>query len=1240
MSLLKKNPLRHTLKGGKVLTFSLVCFFVLPFLATANVTYSRFPSGASVTSPMTFTFSFTDPATDFPGWTTEAYWCMDLTDYETGADYGYGPVSINTQSHAFIATLPPVGSYQWSNVSFYTSATGACDTFDVSGGFITTEGTGGETLIFTQAIGVFFAPESAGGGTISYRPDVTILAPKGPALFSSLATITYEASDQNDLGATEPDSRPFGLSLTPVSLFFSDKILDWDHTLIDKEDKTFIVDKLPSSGSYDWHIKGLSPGSLYRIIVDAIDKVGELGETVSDFFTIDLTPPTFLLSIDPPVVRLESVHISVDVSEDLKEPPRVMVTQRGGKTVSVLMTGAIEAAVTGAIATSSAEQAATATTTPDIVTPKQSARHFDGVYEILSGFDGTAFIAVSGVDRAGNIGTTILSGSSFNVGVEPPPTPPPTPQVLSPLNKASFSSDEIVVKGTSREDTDILLSVNGTPIATVKPGSDGAFVFERVMLNKMLPHGENILSVAARDQAGNTGEAVTLHVSVNGSPTVFIEAPLADALLSGTSTILRAKVSDLNNDPVVLKYEIRPLSPPSGSTGAEDWTALGETLSGKLSFDTTLFPDGAYVLRAIASDSVTTTISALRNLSIKNQLPLIKFSDGRRTLSRGGEVMLSGTAIAPFLSPRPTIVKLEYSGNGIEWTPVPARDGAYDGTEERFAVTFTKRTEGIREIIWRATDSNGRSVMVKHSLVVDTTAPEAPTFLSFQQNAVVSSASDEDRKNDGLQMTLFGKAEARSEVTLYIAGQTYHAEASFDGNWRQTIDLKSSGVYIMRIAATDAAGNMSGTRTMRFTFNNAPEVVFIHPREGRGLHGIAQVDWFAKDPDGDTILHTVLSYRQGNTPFVLLAKDPKDSSFAWDTKKLSVGGAYALRLEVSDGFATTSIILPIAIDNDPPVLSPLIVPRKTFGKNGILHVTGVVDDGLSGIEFVEYALTKEGEAVSSNIWFQAKITGGFLDKHSSYALDLPLDLPDGTYHLLVQAVDAAGNRSSVKEETLSIDSTSPVFGSLELLYRQGPLFPEQGYFVVPVAVPLTLALALEGDATTANVLIDGLSSPLKREDASGLWTTELSFTRVGTTTIDLSATDLSGNIGGKKSVATISVVSPGSIMHEEEGNILPLEEKSIEVFVADSSGRVFSKWNTESSSYGAPIDLGGGKYVLALPRGSYRLVISSDGSSTFTSDTLTLPEAQFVIQDVVLVKKQSFWGTMKAWLREIFHLKT
>ncbi|MEK7558290.1 MAG: carboxypeptidase-like regulatory domain-containing protein, partial [Patescibacteria group bacterium] len=1024
-------------------------------------------------------------------------------------------------------------------------------------------------------------------GPTSYRPEVKIISPKYGSVFSNEGLVSYEATDKNDeTGGVL--KKEFGLIPLPVSIFYSDKIAEWDHTITKDEDKVFIVKDLPAIGSYVWRIKDLIPGALYRIVVDAIDAVGDIGEDVSDFFSVDFTAPTFIVGADPSVTaKLGDVKISIEASKDLVTPPIVKVRQHGGEAVLVKMEGA--------------------------------GQFFEGVYKILAGYDGTATIEVSGSDRAGNRGTTITGGGTFSVGVNPPPAP----EIIFPLNKTIATSSEITVRGSAREDSIVTLTVNGVEKYTPTLSRDGQFVIDKVKLKKDSPHGGNVLSAVARDQGGSLSEATIIHVSFNLAPTLSLITPEDNTVLSATTTLL-ARVTDENGDRVISRFESLPAG--AFNKGETEWSLLGETISGKLIFDTTEISDGAYLIRAVADDGATTKISDFRLVTIKNQLPTIKFDDGRRTYTNKNTASVRGSVIAPDIPSRPTITRLEYSTNGGKsWITLSA--------EERFSVPFEKLREGSNETLWRATDSRGFIVRVKYPIIVDTVAPKSPNISFPRSGVILSDADDEDRKKQGLQFTIRGTAEPHSSVAITVAESTYKTQVALDGSWRQSITISARGSFVIEATAIDPAGNKSLKTSVSIIHDNPPKIAFLNPRDGRGASGITKVSWLLKDPDGDAIKDVVLSYRQGNGEFKILTKTPKENSFNWDTTSLSAGGNYYLRLEASDGVIAVNKTIPIFIDRTAPVLLSLTFSKKTFASRGTLTATGKAGDDMSGVEFIEYRIVPEGDTnnnVAELPWLKGTVTGGFLSKNTPFSIQEPLRLSDGTYGVFVRAVDASGNTSKELSEIIIIDGTAPRVGTVALSYRSASISPTAGNFIIPIDTPLTFLLSLESDTKGASVVIGTTTYKLTKDTATGLWKTDFTLSKIATTTLSVSTVDVLGNKGKDNKVAPFVAIPDGKIIYFENNKATPVPGAKIEVRVYDPSRKTFVSFGSSSSSYGQFTATADGGYFLALPRGTYQLIISGNGFKQLKTDGITLNEAQFIIRDFTLEKKISLWSMIKA----------
>lgn len=132
------------------------------------------------------------------------------------------------------------------------------------------------------------------GGARAYRPEIAITAPLKGDVFGTIVPIIYEATDENDAFEQEW----LGLGSFPVSLYYV--------VGRDVRKRNFIESGLTATGTYNWKSDGLPERDGYRIIVKAIDNIGEIGEAVSPTFSIDYAIPSIDVYTTGAVVRWQA----------------------------------------------------------------------------------------------------------------------------------------------------------------------------------------------------------------------------------------------------------------------------------------------------------------------------------------------------------------------------------------------------------------------------------------------------------------------------------------------------------------------------------------------------------------------------------------------------------------------------------------------------------------------------------------------------------------------------------------------------------------------------------------------------------------------------------------------------------------------------------------------------------------------------------------------------------------------
>ncbi len=163
--------------------------------------------------------------------------------------------------------------------------------------------------------------------------------------------------------------------------------------------------------------------------------------------------------------------------------------------------------------------------------------------------------------------------------------------------------------------------------------------------------------------------------------------------------------------------------------------------------------------------------------------------------------------------------------------------------------------------------------------------------------------------------------------------------------------------------------------------------------------GYRTVQWKANDPDGDTMTYEVEFRPAGGSKWMVLRKDVRDSSYAFDSTSLP-DGDYVFRLTASDADAnpgdaktTARESSPVRVDNTPPVI------REVSRGAGVLEIEAT--DAGSPLTEAEYS-------VDARKWTRVEAKDGLSDSpREAYVIPLPADARGG--YLLVRVTDSSRN---------------------------------------------------------------------------------------------------------------------------------------------------------------------------------------------------------------------------------------
>lgn len=1004
----------------------------------------------------------------------------------------------------------------------------------------------------------------AGGHSVaSYSPEVNIFSILKGSIFSDNLIVDYKVTDGNDNGN---ERNTLGLKDNPVSIFYSDKINNWYENFLGSDNKIEIAKDQPKEGKYEWSVKDLIPNILYRIIVEATDLAGSWGQSVSEYFSVDFTEPVFTVKVDPPAVRSGEVTISIDSSEDLSEIPEVKVTQNEG--------------------------------TASLVVMKGEKSHYEGVYKVISGYDGTATIKVVGYDLASNKGEVLVSGGTFSVGMNPPPKPKIDNYKEKIVTKEGF----LDVSGSVRSDTEVILSVNGVEISKIKPDEKGNFIFNKIVLDKKKNKGINYINISSKDPLGSISEAVLIEVKYNIAPTVKIIKPITKEIISNIIPIA-VDGKDENSDVLYYKYQV--ISQSDFNNKINNWLTLSENNPSSIfSWNTTEVEDGNYLIKVVTTDGNTEATSEIVSISVKNVLPYFRFENGRNTITNQSKVELKGKALTSTnITPRPSITSVAYSmDGGITWTPVKVID---DGSpsQKKFSVVFSDLKEGNHAILWRTKDSRGFIGKMVHSIVIDKTIPKSPTIKIpklVSNEIIINDANDEDPDKIGMQINITGVTEALNTVNLSHDGKILTTKALPTGSFSfRGVTFDKKGKYDMKISTTDLALNKSDATSFFIVYNNPPVISFLSPRAFRGISKKSNISWSIKDLDGDVIKDVNISYRNKNKDILyrdLVVNGSTTGSYNWDTTNLPESNNYELKISASDPYSSISGSIIFTIDHTSPIVTSFNFDKNQMNQESkklSFVSTGSSSDNLSGIEFIEYKIEEADNKVSP--WYKGLITNGIFKNKANFIVKHPVISSDGDYKVYARAVDSSGNVSEPLSLSLTVDKNAPRVGGFFIEKSGTDLIPdENGKISIYKNSIFSFSISLEEDTESASLEIGGKTFILEKDIKSQLWKTDISLNTDKEEKLSITAKDHSLNVVDSKEIGTIEPLSRGVISF--------INKDGMKSLIAGASINVL-KLNENTNQFEDYIDNRivsnqSGEYDLVLPQGEYRFIVTGTAIST------------------------------------------
>ncbi|MBK5540631.1 Ig-like domain repeat protein [Pseudomonas sp. TH07] len=630
--------------------------------------------------------------------------------------------------------------------------------------------------------------------------------------------------------------------------------------------------------------------------------------------------------------------------------------------------------------------------------------------------DGTSGTAL--VDATGHYSATSTTAqSSGNVSVSATDvagnTSPPTTSAYTDTTAPQAPSQTL----TTHPDGTLTVAGSGEPGSTINvtypDGTSGTALVDasgHYSTSSSTVQTSGTVSVTATDAAGNTSAA-------NASSYIDTTAPLApgESISSNPDGTLTVSGTAEPGSTVSVTY-------PDGTSGTAlvDATGHYSTTSGT--------PQTSGSVAVSATDAAGNTSASTTSGYIDTAPPLAPSQSV--SANPDGTLSVSGTAEAG------SSVTITYPDGSTSTALV-------DGTGHYTTTSGTPQISGSLSAI--ATDAAGNSSASTSAPYVDTLLPTATAAISAVTSDTGSSTSDYLTSDSSLVVsaTLTGTLNPGLGDKVQISldgGATWHDAALVSGStfaFDNTASALADGSYLFEARVINAAGNPSPAGTQAVVIDtstpSASETISLDAITTDS--GASSSDFITSD--NTLVLNGTLGTALAAGEGVRISldggatwHDAAVSGTAWsydNTSNTLADGIYAVQVQVIDtaGNIGQSASQNVQIDSTPPVASETISIDAITTDTGASSSDFITGDNTLVLSGSLGTALAAGEGVYLSLdngvtWHAAAVSGTQWSYDNS-----AIAVPDGTYHLLVQVVDSAGNLGQSASQTVVVDTQAP-----------------------------------------------------------------------------------------------------------------------------------------------------------------------------------------------------------------------
>lgn len=330
--------------------------------------------------------------------------------------------------------------------------------------------------------------------------------------------------------------------------------------------------------------------------------------------------------------------------------------------------------------------------------------------------------------------------------------------------------------------------------------------------------------------------------------------------------------------------------------------------------------------------------------------------------------------------------------------------------------------DGRHEIFVISTDLAGNTSEKSQTIIVDTQIE-----LTSQLDPLSDSGDKGDRVTNVQTPTIKGTGTAGDKVTITINGNTYFTNIGEDGQWSikvsDALPHSPDQAYEYKVVVVDLAGNTT-YRTDRIFIDTETKV-------SGGLDSAsdsAEIDGITNDNkpkfSGDAEPSAVVVLEIDGKTFQTVADDR---------------GRWSIQLNtaLSDNDYPYTITARDKAGNTHDISDVITIDTKTSVSGGLdpSSDSGIAD-GLTNIN--KPFFSGKGEIGSKvTVTINGKDYQGLVDENNNWKIQISDALPDNEYTYQINAVDIAGNKASLPEGAIQIDTKTQVSGGLAAGFDSG-----------------------------------------------------------------------------------------------------------------------------------------------------------------------------------------------------------